>query len=386
MKKIILLFVVIASAFGLHQAAAQTSTYHMPFNRIAQGNDQYTTIDYSKLNKEQVIHNQDGSYSVSLPFIVEKAIAADDIFWLALAFDRHGMQSWGLYDGDSNFLCKSLLSYQTNPFSYIVQSQDHLTKKIVPGKYHLIVNFSAKPAAEDLWIILGYSTRQYYDNYTATLEKEHMKAEAAKAPKYDKVWDYDSNGLAIVKKDDKYGLIDRAGKEILPVEYDDISTTEFNDSWFGIDYLNYYCVEKDGKEWLADKTGRQVTDSKYDKIYGFKNGYAIVEVEKGIEYFIDRTGKRIGAVYEEISGWRDDDDNYYYRVKRSGKWGVLNDRLGVVIPCEYSKLKIWDSTRIDGKYEERDAAYVKQGSRCYRIILENKAKTETQCGSESEIF
>ncbi len=375
MRKITILLAVILSAFCLHQAAAQTSTYHMPFNRIAQRNNLYTTIDYSKLNKEQVIHNQDGSYSVKLPFVVEKAIAADDIFWLALAFDRHGMQSWGLYDGDSNFICKNFLSYEIAKFSYIVQSQDHLTKKIVPGKYTLIVNFSAKPAAEDLGIILGYSTRQYYDNYTATLEKEHLKAEAAKAPKYD-IWeDYDSNGVAIVWNRDtkKLGMIDRNNKEILPIEYDHITGP---DEHFGAQYSGYYYVEKGGKAWLLDKTGRQFTESRYDYLYGYNDwGYARVRLTDGVEYFIDLTGKRSSPVYDEITSWYD-----YYEVTRNGREGVIDEKMNVVIPCEYSSLRLWAQTTLNGVVDSRAAAMVKAtNGRCYRIILKTGAKTEVEC-------
>ena len=38
--------------------------------------------------------------------------------------------------------------------------------------------------------------------------------------KYDKAWSF-SEGLANVKLNDKWGFIDKTGKEVIPIKYDD---------------------------------------------------------------------------------------------------------------------------------------------------------------------
>lgn len=57
-----------------------------------------------------------------------------------------------------------------------------------------------------------------------------------------------SDGLAVVKKDGKYGFIDRTGKEVIPLIYDDA---------YGF-YDGLAAVEKDGKMGYIDRTGKEI--------------------------------------------------------------------------------------------------------------------------------
>lgn len=67
---------------------------------------------------------------------------------------------------------------------------------------------------------------------------------------------YNSNVLK-VQKDNKYGLINLDGKEILPCEYDEISALIGNE--------NSIKIIKDGKVGIVDNNGKKVVDAKYQR-------------------------------------------------------------------------------------------------------------------------
>ena len=68
---------------------------------------------------------------------------------------------------------------------------------------------------------------------------------------------YDENVLK-VQKDGKYGLINLEGKELLPLEYDQISAIT------GVE--NSYKVQKDGKYGIVDNEGKLVISPQYADI------------------------------------------------------------------------------------------------------------------------
>ena len=92
---------------------------------------------------------------------------------------------------------------------------------------------------------------------------------------------YNSNVLK-VQKNNKYGLINLEGKEILPCEYDEISAIIGNE--------NSIKVSKDGKVGVVDNNGKKVIDIKYKNIEklsdDYKNGY-IVENDNNLYGTVD---------------------------------------------------------------------------------------------------
>ena len=67
--------------------------------------------------------------------------------------------------------------------------------------------------------------------------------------KYDWIWSFVRNGLAIVEKGDLYGLVNKQGEEQVPVKYDYI--IEKGGS-------NNYTVKKGGREFEIDKFGNEI--------------------------------------------------------------------------------------------------------------------------------
>ena len=133
--------------------------------------------------------------------------------------------------------------------------------------------------------------------------------------KNENVW-YEENVLR-VKKENKYGLIDLNGKELLPIEYDEITVLA------GIE--NSLIIKKDGREGLVNDNGSIIIEPKYTEIKNlgdtYKEGYITID-ENGKYGIVSTTKKQIlENKYDEIT------QTYlkeYYLVKENGKQVLIN--------------------------------------------------------------
>ncbi len=73
-------------------------------------------------------------------------------------------------------------------------------------------------------------------------------------------------GLARVGKNNKYGFIDKAGKEVIKAKYDNVGEFHEGLAWF----------KKDGKYGFIDKTGKEVIKAEYPVASNFQDGFACV--------------------------------------------------------------------------------------------------------------
>lgn len=118
-----------------------------------------------------------------------------------------------------------------------------------------------------------------------------------------------------VQKNGKYGLINLDGKEILPCEYDSISTLK------GV--KNSLIVKKEGKVGLVNTDGTIIVPAEYSEISAitqdYKNGY-IVKNESGKYGVIKSDGQTaLECKYDEIKHIT---ENGMYIVKLDGTWKV----------------------------------------------------------------
>ena len=74
--------------------------------------------------------------------------------------------------------------------------------------------------------------------------------------KYDNAWSFHEE-MAVVALQGKYGFIDRNGKEVIPLIYDEIKVPLFYDT-FGYFYMGPVLAKRDGKYGFIDKTGKAV--------------------------------------------------------------------------------------------------------------------------------
>jgi len=108
-------------------------------------------------------------------------------------------------------------------------------------------------------------------------------------PKYDFAKEF-KEGLAAVKVGDKWGFIDKTGKEVIKPKYENVYG--FNEGLAAV---------RLGKKWgFVDKTGKEVIKPKYDEVFGylavldakFKEGLSAVSLNGKFGY-IDKTGKEV---------------------------------------------------------------------------------------------
>lgn len=149
-------------------------------------------------------------------------------------------------------------------------------------------------------IMTGYDTVEAIENYdsenTLWYEKDVLK----------------------VKKDNKYGIIDMKGKQVVECNYDSITALKGT--------TNSLLTEKDGKKGIIDNTGAVILDNEYKSITAisdrYENGY-IVCASNG-KYGVINWNKTVAleAKYDEIKPIYGDGD--YYVVKSNGKWQVID--------------------------------------------------------------
>lgn len=118
-----------------------------------------------------------------------------------------------------------------------------------------------------------------------------------------------SEGLASVRKDGKYGYIDKSGKTVIPFIY--------------VDAMRFYAglaiVAKDGKYGYIDRSGKTVIPFLYDYADYYSLGLARVK-KAGKWGYIDKSGKTvIPFIYDMAHSFHG-----LAKVKKDGKEGYIN--------------------------------------------------------------
>ena len=126
---------------------------------------------------------------------------------------------------------------------------------------------------------------------------------------------------ALVKKDGKFGFIDKNGTLVVPCIYD--SADEY---WEGM-----ACIEMDGKWGFIDKNGTMIVPCIYEKAFPYHEGMACVKKD-GKWGFIDKNRTLVvPCIYDDAYGYWEG----MVRVKKDGKWGFIDKNGTLVVPCIY---------------------------------------------------
>lgn len=138
---------------------------------------------------------------------------------------------------------------------------------------------------------------------------------------YDDVKDFHEE-MAMVKTDEKWGFIDNTGKMVVPCIYDD--ARDFQEGMAK--------VEKDGQQGFIDKSGRLVVPfGSYSNVYSFCDGMAMVDKGAYMRGFIDKTGKlAIPCIYEHTRDFQEG----MAIVKKEGKYGLIDKSGKLLVLCD----------------------------------------------------
>lgn len=174
---------------------------------------------------------------------------------------------------------------------------------------------------------------------TVTSEKKvgyiNKKGEWKIKPVYDDGSSF-YGGFARVFIDNKFGVIDTTGKDVLPVKCSSFRTYED-----GTEIYQY-----NGKYGFI-KMEHIITQPIYDYVWGFSEGLAATWLN-GKCGFINRTGEVvIGHQYEKLG----QGENLYHAndyklkfsqglcsVRKNGKWGFINTNGEVIIPFQFNNI------------------------------------------------
>ena len=126
------------------------------------------------------------------------------------------------------------------------------------------------------------------------------------------------NNVIRVKKDNKYGLINFKGRELLKCEYDSIEALQ------GVE--NIFVISKDQKVGLSDNFGNIIVDTKYKQIKPISenNKKEFIIIDENEKYGIALSDKTISieCKYDDI---KQITANNVYVVKVDGKWQIINE-------------------------------------------------------------
>jgi len=141
--------------------------------------------------------------------------------------------------------------------------------------------------------------------------------------------DFNEEQIAIIKQNNKYGLINIFGKKVLEAGYDQILKT--NTSVFIVVLNNQYGFFSSEGCFLSP-VAYDYMKEKSQEFY--TNGTLFKLLKKGEQSFVDANGRTyisFGA-YQEINFPCND----LMRVKQKNKYGYLDRKLGVIIPYRYN--------------------------------------------------
>ncbi|REK77669.1 WG repeat-containing protein [Paenibacillus paeoniae] len=210
------------------------------------------------------------------------------------------------------------------------------------------------------------------------------------APKYDESW-YFNEGLSYVKNNGKFGYIDLSGKEVVPLKYDEVSTSFSNglarvaigqdyipqssdNQYFGNEENTDYVVLTNKKFGFVNRAGKEIVSLQYNYADEFVRGYARVSkggTGAGSYYhggkfgYIDATGREVVPLrYDYVGGNIFDGFRTFTEglspVSNGGKgtvndysgglWGYVNAQGVEVTPLKYTYA--WSFSEGMGRVEQ----------------------------------
>jgi len=162
-----------------------------------------------------------------------------------------------------------------------------------------------------------------------------------------------NNGIAAVKENGQWKIINNEGNAKSSTEYADVVADEKN-----IIFRNDRLFVGDGTGYIMiDSSGKQIGNEKYENAHCFADStYAAVE-NNGKWFFIDKDAKRLSdKTYEEARSY----SNGLAAVKISGKWGFVDTDENVVIEQQFFGAK---------DFSEKGSCFIQTGDKWQLLKL-----------------
>lgn len=202
--------------------------------------------------------------------------------------------------------------------------------------------------AKGEWVIEPQYKRAYaFNSGYAKVEKDgrtyyiDSKNKELKTPEADKIYDFNKHGAALLKVNNKVGIINTKGQFVLKPTFDLIK--DFDGA--------YARFEDDGKWGIVNSKGKIVIPGKYDGIGKYsKNG---VWAQEGDTWGVIKNGKFI-ALPDAEKIWHFGDGSSLTYARKNGKMGFINGAGKWIIKPTYEKARAFNNglapVSIDGKW------------------------------------
>lgn len=158
---------------------------------------------------------------------------------------------------------------------------------------------------------------------------------------YDDVSSF-NNGYSVVGLGNKYGVIDSLNTLVIPIKYSHI--TGANE--------NRFIVTQNNLEAIFDARGQKITEFSYANIERFYNGYAMVELPNKSTSIMNPDGKLAfpPITNHTITSYK----NGYstIRNRKTNKIGLVNNKGQFTIPCTYDELELANE-KVIGKQKNK---------------------------------
>ncbi|MDR0754836.1 MAG: WG repeat-containing protein [Prevotellaceae bacterium] len=141
-------------------------------------------------------------------------------------------------------------------------------------------------------------------------------------------------GFAAIKKDGKWGFIDKTGAVVIQPEFDGVKN--FSDGMAAI--------KKDGKWGYINSTGEVVITPKYYDAYNFRENIARVErFEKDEDYYINRNGHKTPIIPVKHKSKkltpRPENNSAAFPATKNGRYGFVDKNKNWVISPQFVEAK-----------------------------------------------
>lgn len=142
-------------------------------------------------------------------------------------------------------------------------------------------------------------------------------------PKYDNIDLLENEDFLLAEKDQKFGLIDKSGKEIIPLIYDKIKAIS----------ENLILVKQKDKWGFIDKLNKIIIPLEYDDAFPFFNGIAFVQKESFYGAIDKHNQTKIQFNLDKLIFPIDSDNLIVF--KKNEKFGFINSSGKIIVQAIY---------------------------------------------------
>jgi hypothetical protein len=308
----------------------------------------YELPDYYA-GKEALLAKKDGKFGyLDAEGKVLVSLTYEEIFDFDFIIKAKKDGKWGFINKNENIVIPLkydfIEDFNPNKPEFRFQNEDRIGWLDKDGQERIVTDLERW--ANEIVAIDDKSSRVKVADYYGLVQKNGKWLVPIR---YENEFVFDKFDKAIVRENQRWGMIDKGGNIVIPTIYQE--KIQFNNKELA-------CVRNNGKYGIVNYDGKVIIPTIYDTyIY---SDYEFWTVQKNGQFgMIDKSGKIVIPIeYEKVFPYLDD----LALVKKGGKWGYINAANQTVIPFEYEVLNSFIDNR----------ALAKKGGFWGMIDLNNK--------------